>query len=657
MEHLASSSHEAMIHHQATYDTPSSHSYYLQQVQSLQQVHHDHVQHFPQNSSFAEMNPVFASGPTTNLMVNHHTFTNGMANLTNAHPVNFSQDFNCLPSPGRIIAPVPVPGGMPIHTPSPAPRMDLEHQLSSWPYDTLGTRTVSPVEHHTYDFASSNGRIPSEFTSQGTVNLTGVHCPPPAGSHQQYRPSGNLSGLTFVMEDGIKPARPRESRVQTKQESDERREKNKKLKEMGGVCLWCYRMKKTCEPQLPCPRCQDSRSRCIRRPAELSLLPCSTASQTTRPEDIFLCLQRISQCASSQAVVSFCQCNGEVIDYWVVHAADFDATNMNTSSDLSQQLILKILKCIQSEEMDKFETQFPGSSLVQTAVTMHKLLSAILCLSKTHVCVRATDVEQTRIVMFYMLALCLQGLCELSDELASEAYRLIKQKTDCDGEPAGTRNDCSGANCVNPVWVAVGLYHQVLEALSSFDLPLPMASVFAGVKTRSNMVLSNIRCVKEKIPHIFGSKLEKEKLEAEKKVFEKHIPPVTCRQYFNIAICSHPFDQDLQSAASHRQTHLSSDVSYEAEFLLNESFGHPTLAAPSLESQLQDPPQMMDGADDWENLEAELAQICPFDEGLTDFDAFGRNTLLDNWSTPSPTDSWGGTTLVNSSQSSMIGSY
>lgn len=162
MESLASSSHEAMIHHQATYDTPSSHSYYLQQVQSLQQVHHDHVQHFPQNASFAEMNPLFASGPTTNLMVNHHTFTNGMANLTNAHPVNFSQDFNCLPSPGPIIAPVPVSSGIPIHTPSPAPRIDLEHQLSSWPYDTLGTRTVSPVEHHTYDFASSTGRIPSE---------------------------------------------------------------------------------------------------------------------------------------------------------------------------------------------------------------------------------------------------------------------------------------------------------------------------------------------------------------------------------------------------------------------------------------------------------------------------------------------------------------
>jgi hypothetical protein len=492
-------------------------------------------------------------------------------------------------------------------------------------------------------------------TSQGNMNLTVVHCPPPAGSQQQYRPPGNLSGFTFVMEDGIKPARPRESRVQTKEESDERREKNKKLKEMGGVCLWCYRMKKTCEPQLPCPRCQDSRSRCIRRPAELSLLPCSPTPQTTNPEDIFLCLQRISQCVS-QTVVSFCQCNSEVIDYWVVHAADLDATNMNASSDLSQQLILKILKCIQSEEMDKFETQFAGSSLVQTAVTMHKLLSAILCLSKTQVCVRATDVEQTKIVMFYMLALCLQELCKLSDELGSEAYSLIKQKTDCDGEPAGTKNDCSGANCVNPVWVAVGLYHRVLEALSSFELPQPMASIFAGVKTRSSTVLSNIYCVKEKIPHIFGSKLEKDKLEAEKKVFEKDIPPVSCRQYFNVAISSLPFDQYLLSAATDTQTHLSSDVSYDAEFLLNESFGHPTLAAPSLENQLQDPPQM-DGADDWENLEAELAQICPFDEGLTDFDAFGRNTILDDWSTPSSTDSWGGTTLVNSSQSSMIGSY
>ncbi|EAW25021.1 uncharacterized protein NFIA_105090 [Aspergillus fischeri NRRL 181] len=607
------------------------------------------------------MGSPFARGPTTELMVNHHTFTNGMVNLTNAHPVDFSQGFNCFPSPGPVIAPVSVPYGTPIHTPNPsASNMNLEHQLSAWPYDTLGIRTVSPVKHYVYDFASSADRIPSECS----MNLTGVHCPPPAGSLQQDRSPGNVSGFTFVMEDGIRPPRHRESRVQTKEESDERREKNKKLKEMGGVCLWCYRMKKTCEAQLPCPRCQDSKSICIRRPAELSLLPCqdmnqdSTSFQTTKPEDIFSSLQKISQCASSQAVVSFCQCNGEVIDYWVMHAAGLGATNMNTSSGLSQQLILKLLKCVQSGEMDKFETQFPGSSLVQTAVTMHKLLSAILCLSKTQVYVRATNVEQTRIVMFCMLALCLRGLCELSDELGSEAYSLIKQKSDYDGEPAGLKNDCSGASCVNPVWVAVGLYHRVLEALSSFELPQPMAGIFAKVKIRSNMVLSNIYCVKAKIPHVFGSKLEKGKLEAEKKVtFEQHIPPVSCRQYFNLAICSGPFDHNLPSTAIHRQTYQSSDVSYDAEFLLNESFEHPTRAAPLLESQPQDLSQMMDGADDWENLEAELSQIYPFDEGPTDFEAFGRNTLMGDWSMSSPTDSWGGTSLVNSAQSSMVGSY
>jgi hypothetical protein len=159
MESLASSSHEAMIHHQATYDTPSSRSFNLQQVQSLQHVHHNHAQHFP----LAEMDSPFARGPTTELMVNHHTFTNGMVNLTNAHPVNFSQGFNCFPSPGPVIALVSVPYGTPIQTPNPpASNMNLEHQLSAWPYETLGTCTVSPVEHHVYDFTSSADRIPSE---------------------------------------------------------------------------------------------------------------------------------------------------------------------------------------------------------------------------------------------------------------------------------------------------------------------------------------------------------------------------------------------------------------------------------------------------------------------------------------------------------------
>ncbi|RHZ60002.1 uncharacterized protein CDV56_106946 [Aspergillus thermomutatus] len=538
------------------------------------------------------MDPPLATGPTTNFLVNNHPFTNGMANFASAHPVNFSQDFNCFSSPGPIVAPVPVSSGIPVHTPNPASSMNLEHRLSPWPYNTLETRTESPVEHHAYDFAFSAVRNPSEFTSQGTMNFVGVDCALPAGSRQHDQPQGNLSGLTFVMEDGIRPARHRESRVQTKEESDERREKNKKLKEMGGT------------------------------------------------------------------VVSFCQDNGEAIDVWVVNVADLDATNMNTSSDLSQQLILTILKCIQSEEMDKFEMQFHGSSLVQTAVTMHKLLSAILCLSKTQVHMRATDVEQTRIVMFYMLALCLRGLCEFSDELGSEAYSLIKQKIDCDGEPAGMKNDCSGSNCVNPVWVAVGLYHRVLEALSRFELPQPMASIFAGVKTRSDMVLSNTSCVKEKTPHIFGSKLEKDKMEAEKKVFfEKHIPPVSCRQYFNVAIWSLPFDQKLPPTAIHRQAHLFSGVSYDAEFLLDESFWHSTLAEPFAESQPQDLSQILGSGDDWENLEAELSQIHPFDEGLMDFEAFGSNTLVGDWLTPSPTDSWGGTMIVNSAQSSMIGSY
>ncbi|KAH2798979.1 hypothetical protein KXW05_000217 [Aspergillus fumigatus] len=417
MESLASSSHEFMIHHQATYDTPSSHSFDSQQVQSLQPVHRNLVHHPPA----AEMDSSFARGPTTELTVNH-TFINGMVNCTNAHPVDFSQGFNCFPSPEPVIA-------TPIHAPNPsATNMNLEHQLSAWPHDTLGNRTVSPIDHYVYDFASSADRISSECP----MNLTGVHCSPPAGTLQQERSPGNFSRLTFVMEDGIRPARHRESRVQTKEESGERREKNKRLKEMGGVCLWCYRLKKTCEPQLPCPRCQDSKSNCIRRPAELSLLPCQDMNQgsisfQTKSEDILSSLQKISQCASSQAVVSFCQCNGEVIDYWVMHAADLGATNMNTSSGLGQQLILKLLKCVQSAEMDKFETEFPGSSLVQTAVTMHKLLSAILCLSKTQVYLRASDVEQTRIVVSFMLALCRQCLCELSDDLGSEAYSLIKQ--------------------------------------------------------------------------------------------------------------------------------------------------------------------------------------------------------------------------------------
>ncbi|KAH1985872.1 hypothetical protein KXW88_008624 [Aspergillus fumigatus] len=491
MESLASSSHEFMIHHQATYDTPSSHNFDSQQVQSLQPVHRNLVHHPPA----AEMDSSFAPGPTTELTVNH-TVINGMVNCTNAHPVDFSQGFNCFPSPEPVIA-------TPIHAPNPsATNMNLEHQLSAWPHDTLGNRTVSPIDHYVYDFASSADRISSEY-------------------------------------------------------------------------------------------------------------------------------------------------------YWVMHAADLGATNMNTSSGLGQQLILKLLKCVQSAEMDKFETEFPGSSLVQTAVTMHKLLSAILCLSKTQVYLRASDVEQTRIVVSFMLALCRRCLCELSDDLGSEAYSLIKQKSDYDGEPAGMKNDCSGASCVNPVWVAVGLYHRVLEALSSFELPPPIADIFDKVKIRSNMVLSNIYCVKEKIAHVFGSKLEKEKLEAEKVSFEQYIPPVSCRRYFNVAICFGPFDQSQPSTAIHRQTYQSSDVSYDAEFLLKESFEPPTRASPILESQPQD---MMDGADYWENLEAELSQIHPFDEGLTDFEAL-ENTLMGDWSKPSPTDSWSGTTLVNSVYCSLVGSY
>lgn len=151
MESLASSSHEFMIHHQATYDTPSSHSFDSQQVQSLQPVHRNLVHHPPA----AEMDSSFARGPTTELTVNH-TFINGMVNCTNAHPVDFSQGFNCFPSPEPVIA-------TPIHAPNPsATNMNLEHQLSAWPHDTLGNRTVSPIDHYVYDFASSADRISSE---------------------------------------------------------------------------------------------------------------------------------------------------------------------------------------------------------------------------------------------------------------------------------------------------------------------------------------------------------------------------------------------------------------------------------------------------------------------------------------------------------------
>lgn len=125
----------------------------------------------------------------------------------------------------------------------------------------------------------------------------------PSSSNDLKRP------LDFIMEDPTDPNATREKRrKRTRYELDKQKEEIRQLKQYGGACVDCYRMKKKCGPSTPCPLCKASNRECIRKVSPPEHRPSHTPeldmsrSDTQDSEDVNELLETMQTPPSSKMI-------------------------------------------------------------------------------------------------------------------------------------------------------------------------------------------------------------------------------------------------------------------------------------------------------------------------------------------------------------------
>ncbi|EAW10554.1 uncharacterized protein ACLA_050260 [Aspergillus clavatus NRRL 1] len=447
----------------------------------------------------------------------------------------------------------------------------------------------SPVEY----LHSSNHTSP--FTKDGHEGLA----------------SANSQELNIVLEDPRILSQHRKRRLRSKREFDQAKQDNQLIRTLGGACIWCYRKKKRCGTVVACLTCQKLGLQCIRKYTQLSFVQDSPKYANRLPDqmgEMFSCLKdHASKNASERIAVSF---RSRTIDLWTANAAMLNLANVNTLNEVNRQLHLQSMGSVHCDQLNKLEDFFPGVSLVETALSMYKLASVIICLCKTQVHVPAADVDRARSIVLYMLNVHLQRLYELSDELCSVVFGMMRRKEPHIGH-AEMENDHASLESLGPVWVAVALYYRVVDSLASFEAGPLLAALLMDAKEGSESVSASVLCV---LKHIFlNSKSDMNNMTNE--LLEQHIPTIQTR-HFDIAVEVYRGSQMELLTATPREASPFSDESCSVESLFEKILDDCTPSSDARpEAQANSAPQAT--GQNWLNdLEAELAETMPFDDGL-----------------------------------------
>ncbi|GAM41700.1 hypothetical protein TCE0_042r15018 [Talaromyces pinophilus] len=242
--------------------------------------------------------------------------------------------------------------------------------------------------------------------------------------------------------DADQTSRPRmyewvsENPAETSKESHKKRDASmQRLTTLaGGSCIWCYKMKKGCDPMEPCNRCspKDPPLPCVRG-GYSSLCMAPTIDRYELHPDSFRKAEDTLDYLKKDLHLSTC----EISVCWIF----CDAQDRETLTLVADQLELRQADATLEEKWVDLALKFtpilphcPNWSddlhnIPNDAYRMFHLLVATKKLLGSSCFIGSVLVSTARAIVFYLMTIYVKELCKVSRRLAEKLYRVLNNKS------------------------------------------------------------------------------------------------------------------------------------------------------------------------------------------------------------------------------------
>jgi len=393
------------------------------------------------------------------------------------------------------------------------------------------------------------------------------------------KPAPEESSLDIILVDPTHPHTHCERRVRSREDLAKQKQDSLLLKTSGGACIWCYRSKKKCNPTRICQPCGSNGRKCIREPAQLSLL----GSVAVSPNDYsVITLGRLGLGVFQKAerfnvAVNIRQPHGGSLHTFAMDLTSADLALPKTTKVVIDQFMENAIKCVQCPRLLALEEAYSSHPLVQKALRMAKLFLSMASLAKTRVCVQPGDVEAARLTIFLILAAGSQSLTEMAQSYSVELYDALRRKDHQDSYCHGKYRPRT-KDPLHPLWVACALYYRVVGGLLDLKANSPITRIFQSLEPHLDDVHSTlwgiILCVSPS-PRQNNRKKTKH-------ILRDQIPVLSSTRYFDVSLMTSigdGGDGNPPPAMLSQEGNLFAEPGFDSESLLNNESTQP---APSL---------------------------------------------------------------------------
>lgn len=346
--------------------------------------------------------------------------------------------------------------------------------------------------------------IECQNTSYSLSEDLEVHSLSFAESSSAAKPASEEASFNIVFEDPTHPRTYREKRVRSREDIAKQKHDSRLLKTSGGACIWCYRSKKKCDPTHICHPCSSNGRKCIRDPAQLSLLvPAMISSNNSSIEPPFpffhetfaalypLGARAFQKADSLSVVVNIRQSPRGDSHTWAMDLTSADLTLPMTAKAALEQFLAKAIMCVQCTQLSTLEEAYCSHPLVHKALKIAKLFLAISCLAKTCAHAHSDDLDAARLTILLALFTGSQNLAEMSQSFSVELYDALRRK-DLQDSYCHDKYRPRTKSPLHPLWVACALYYRVIGGLLDLEPNSPIARIFRSLEPHLECVYSTM---------------------------------------------------------------------------------------------------------------------------------------------------------------------
>ncbi|CAG8876445.1 unnamed protein product [Penicillium nalgiovense] len=362
-------------------------------------------------------------------------------------------------------------------------------------------------------FSSSNdlrSSISAEYErarsehSGGETQLFAAPVRPPSPPLDKMYPDG------FVLWDPANPGKSdniREKIPRNQAELQQQREDIAALKKAGGSCMACYRAKKKCGTDTPCPPCSSKGNRiCFRSWGDLCLLGPPTGGSLTilnlPSQEAKNYLQRMSDevfrlMDAFKAVVNIRETYGGDCTAWNWTVTRASITLSSRTECPVEDFLAGVTSALPPVDLDlvKIGDLNRQSPLVWNALKLANLFIAIRGLAQAQIRASWYEIITARLVSFYLLILSFRKLAQMSEDFCPGLYVALCGKDKQNNKKSRSRKE----NEIDPAWVAAALYYRVICALQDLQNNHIVARIFgasschlSGVSEKLEDILHNV---------------------------------------------------------------------------------------------------------------------------------------------------------------------